>query len=329
MRSVLTVPNASIRIEEANGKREISIEPKEGLFVSTRTWVTAYPCELIEHILRVEDPAYLCDEIMRDEDPRYVEHALRWGILSYAEQAAFAGRRVLDFGSGSGASSIVLARMFPEATIVGVELAPELVELARHRARFHGLNARVSFELSPDTQSLPPDVGDFDYVVLSAVYEHLLPRERQVVMPLLWQHLKRGGLVFVSQTPYRWFPTEMHTTGLPLLNYLPDRLALYCARRFSERVRPDASWPELLRRGIRGGTTREIMTILNREGRQAEVVNPSRLGVRDHIDLWYRVSSPTRKAPTTKLAMYGFRAVRAVTGVTIIPTLSLALRKVR
>ena len=329
MSNILTHPDASIRIEETNGKRAISVEPRDGLFTPVRKWVTDYPLDLIEHVLRVKGPAWLCDEIKRDEDPSCVQNSFRWDILSYTEPADFAGRRVLEFGSGSGASSMVLARMFPEVKIVGVELVSEFVELARHRAGFYGLKGRVGFQLSPDSTSLPPDIGDFDYIILSAVYEHLLPRERQAILPLLWSHLKRGGIVFLDQTPYRWFPIEVHTTSLPLINYLPDRLSLYCVRRFSERVSPDASWPALLRMGIRGGTTREIMRILDREGRKAEPINPSRLGVKDHIDLWYQHSSTTLKPLTKKLIMYGFRAVKVMTGVTMVPNLSLAIRKVR
>lgn len=329
MDTIVTHPDASIRVEESKGKRAISVEPRDGLFTPTKKWVTDYPLELIEHVLRVKGPAYLCDEIMRDEDPLYIQHCFRWDILSYAGKDDFAGRRVLDLGSGSGASSMVLARMFPEAKVVGVELVPEFVELARHRAEFYGVESRVSFQLSPDSNSLPPDIGDFDYIIFSAVYEHLLPTERQAILTLLWSHLREGGVIFLDQTPYRWFPIEMHTTGLPLINYLPDRLTLCCSRRLSERVSFDASWPELLRKGIRGGSTREIITILNREGRKAELLNPSHLGVKDHIDLWYQLSSTTRKPLTKKLMMWGFRIVKAVTGMTMIPTLSLAIRKVR
>ena len=85
-------------------------------------------------------------------------------------------------------------------------------------------------------KGLPADIGQFDYIILSAVYEHLLPSERPALLTLLWSHLRPGGVIFLAQTPYRWFPVELHTTGLPLINYLPDRLALACARRFSKRV---------------------------------------------------------------------------------------------
>jgi SAM-dependent methyltransferase len=223
---------------------------------------------------------------MRDEDSLYVQHSFLWDILSYMEENAFDEQRVLDFGSGSGASSLVLARMLPStAEIVGIELVPEHIELARHRGRFYGVDDRVNFHLAPDPNSLPIGIGEFDYIIFSGVYEHLLPGERQTLLPLLWTHLRSGGVIFLGQTPYRWFPIEMHTTGLALINYLPDRLTLACARRFSKQVSPDASWPGLLRKGIRGGTTREIMGILNRDGRKAELLKPSRFGVKDHIDL--------------------------------------------
>jgi 2-polyprenyl-3-methyl-5-hydroxy-6-metoxy-1,4-benzoquinol methylase len=325
--TTLTHPDASIHIHEDCGKHTISVESRNGLFTPVKKWVTDYSLDLIEDILRVKGPAYLCDEIMRDESPLYIQHSFHWDILSYVGKEEFAGRSVLDFGSGSGASSMVLARMFPEAKIVGVELVPELVELARHRARFYCVEGRVSFQRSPNANNLPKDIGEFDYIVFSAVYEHLFPNEREVILPLIWSHLKPGGVLFLDQTPYRWFPIEMHTTGLPLINYLPDFLALYFARRFSKRVSPTATWSELLRKGVRGGTTEEIMSNLNRQGNNAELLNPSQLGVKDHIDLWYHLSSTTRKPLTKKIMMWLFRAIKAVTGVTMIPSLSLAIRK--
>jgi len=327
METILDHPQAVVRITGGGGRLTVTVEPKVGVVVAIRHCETGYPLDLIEHVLRVKGPSFLCDEILRDEDPIYVQNALHWDILSFAPREHFVGRRLLDFGAGSGASSMVLARMFLQTEIVGADLVPEFLELARHRAVFYGVSDRVSFSCSLAADRLPPDIGSFDHIVFSAVYEHLLPAERQIMLPLLWAHLKPGGILFLDQTPYRWFPVESHTTGLPLLNYLPDGLALACARRFSRRIKPDISWPQLLRKGVRGGTVGEILWILNRDGRTAELLAPSQLGVCDHIDLWYRRSSSVRRPLAKKVAHAGFRAAKALTGATILPTLSLALRK--
>ena len=329
MTTILTHPNAKVTIEENGGQRAISVASTDGTRISRDKCITDYPLELIEQILRVKGPVYLCDEIMRDEDPIYVANCLHWDILSFKRSEDFSGRRILDFGSGSGASSMILARMFPDAEIVGVELVPELLEIARHRAQYYGVDDRVSYSLSPDPGRLPRDIGQFDYILFSAVFEHLLPEERDTILPMLWSCLKHDGVVFLDQTPHRWFPIETHTTGLPLINYMPDRLALQFSRLFSRRIKRGISWQKLLRKGIRGGTQREVGEILNRDGRQSEFLVPSQLGVKDDIDLWYRRSSRVRGATVKKVMMTGFRMLKALTGATMLPELSLAIRKVR
>jgi hypothetical protein len=141
--------------------------------------------------------------------------------------------------------------------------------------------------------------------------------------------LKEGGIVFLDQTPHRWFPVEAHTTGLPFINYLPDRLAHLCARLFSKRVSRGESWSSLLRQGIRGGTASEVMDFLNQAGKGAELLSPKFQGVRDPIDLWYQLSSAQRRPLTKKMMMWALRTIQALTGVTLVPTLSLAISKLR
>ena len=295
--------------------------------IAKKEWKTAYSLELIEYILRVKGPVWLCDEIMRDEDPSRCERLIRWNILTYLDREDFAGCRLLDFGSGCGSSAMVLSRMFPQLYIVGVDFVSEHVEVARKRAEYYGVTDRVRFALSPDSDSLPAGIGgDFDYVVLSGVYEHLLPEERQLVIPLVWSRLRQGGMFFIFETPHRWFPIESHTTGLPFINYLPDRVAHMVCRHFSHRIDPDISWTELLRAGIRGGTVREIVSIL--DGRGAELLGPSWDGAtRDQIDLWYQHGLDGRKSLTRCLAMLIFKGIRAVTGCTLTPFLGVAFRK--
>jgi hypothetical protein len=149
------------------------------------------------------------------------------------------------------------------------------------------------------------------------------------LLDLLWAALRPGGILFIYETPHRWWPIEAHTTGLPLLNYLPDALALVAARKFSRRVDAGATWAELLRRGIRGGTDGEIMGILRTAGRSAVLLQPSENGIGDRIDLWYRMSSGLGHGGAKRVVREGMKALKAATGVTLVPYLSLAVRKSR
>jgi 2-polyprenyl-3-methyl-5-hydroxy-6-metoxy-1,4-benzoquinol methylase len=310
---------AGLRLEPlSDGRHRICVQPEASSPGASSTWTTAYPAELVYEIHAAKG-AYVCDEIMREEDPRYVEHAIRHEMLGYAEPAAFGGKRVLDFGCGAGASTLVMTRLLPPCEIVGIELNQRLLDLARLRAEHLG-KPGLRFLLSPSGTSLPEGIGQFDYIVLSAVYEHLLPEERPVLLPRLWQHLKPGGVLFVNQTPHRYSPLEIHTTGLPLINYLPDALALRAARRFSRRLNGDEDWTALLRAGIRGGTIGELLRVL---GGEARLMSPRR---GDLIDLWYGKLS-TRHAWLKKAIRAGLKLLKPLGGIHLVPELTLAIRK--
>jgi SAM-dependent methyltransferase len=148
----------------------------------------------------------------------------------------FTGKRLLDFGDGSGTSTVHLARIFPQSEIVWVVLLPELLEPAQGLMEDMGFE-HVRFVQAKAEDSLPDDLGSFDFVTLNAVYEHLLPNERRLLLPQLWASLRRGGVLFLNMTLFRWYRYEHHTTELWFVNYLPDWLALRCVRFFGGRKR--------------------------------------------------------------------------------------------
>jgi len=65
---------------------------------------------------------------------------------------------------------------------------------------------------------------------------------------------------------------------------------------------------------------------IQREGK-GQLLEPSRPGVRDRIDLWYRLSSSLRKPMIKQFMMWSFKTIKALTGITLVPVLSLALKK--
>jgi len=122
-----------------------------------------------------------CDEIVREESPSGLQTILERALLSFTLR----GRRLLDFGCGGGASTMILARLLLETSIVGVELSDDFLSA---RQEFYGY-PNVEFLKSPSGDALPSGMGKFDAIVMSAVFEHLLPQERKTLMSLLWAHL--------------------------------------------------------------------------------------------------------------------------------------------
>jgi SAM-dependent methyltransferase len=283
---------------------------------------------LIRLILDVKGPGWLCDEIARDQDFSYVQLGLETGLLAYFDRGYMDGKRILDFGCGSGASTVILARMFPASEIVGVELEDHLLSIAKGRVDYYRPR-NVVLERSPMGTELPEGIGRFDLVVMNAVYEHLLPEEREVMMLKLWSLIRDGGHLFLTETPSSISPIETHTTGLPLLNYMPRRMALGAARALAGRkVGRDASWEELLRQGIRGGTVREILTHLRRDKSHRPVLlEPHNLGLTDRIDLWYLVSSQGRMRKAKRVLKALLKTIKFLMGLTLTHWLSLAIKK--
>ncbi|RQW05864.1 class I SAM-dependent methyltransferase [candidate division KSB1 bacterium] len=331
MNTLLPHDDAFIRIEEINsGSRRIQVEMKDlSIFSPRRQWITRYPLDLIEAVLKVKGPAYLCDEIARDEDPTYVESDIRASLFSYVPKSHMDGKRLLDFGCGAGASTMIMSRILPNCHVYAVELEERSLALARRRAAYYHCENLVMLR-SPAPDRLPDQIQQVDYILLSAVYEHLLPNERQSLLLQMWQHLAPEGILFINQTPDRRFPVETHTTGLPFINYLPKFIAGPLARTFSKRGLHGASWASLLRQGIRGATPTEIMRFLFDSDSSPVLLSPAAEGVQRQSDIWYRsarVRLSERYTGLQKQIVLALMSCITLSGVPVAPYISLAIRK--
>lgn len=329
MSVTLEHPDGCVVVHEIEpDRRRVSVEPADPpTFIPYPTFETTYSVELIEEILALRGPAQLGYSILREEDPSHLKSRLENYILSYRDAAEFDGERVLDFGCGSGSSTVALGEMLRRAEIVAVDLDEGNVAVARVRARYRGIE-NVTFLVSPGPMDLPPALGTFDVVFVTAVCEHLLPSERTTIIPKLWHALRPGGVLFVSETPHRYYPVEYHTTGLPLLNYVPSGLAYALTRRFSRRAPRTLTWEQLLRGGVRGCTEGELLRILRSAGGGAPLaLAPRKRGHHDQVDIWYSESMarrPLRVKPAMRVA---FKAVSRLAGADFVPTLYLAIEK--
>ena len=159
------------------------------------------------------------------------------------------------------------------------------------------------------------------------MFEHLLPKERKTLFPVIFSHLKTNGILYLDQTPHRYWPFESHTTGLPLINFLPDMVTHFLTKKFSKRNIQDCSWNELLRKGIRGGTVNEINRILVDKGFDIEIITPFKHNLRSHIDLWYRISSNRRPSKLKYMVYLIIKIFKLITGYTLVPSITLSIKR--
>jgi 2-polyprenyl-3-methyl-5-hydroxy-6-metoxy-1,4-benzoquinol methylase len=103
------------------------------------------------------------------------------------------GKRVLDFGCGEGHLGVQIGLL--GARVVGVDISPELIDLARTRADLDGVKGRVDFQVSDILESAP-EPGSFDFVVCTDALHHVdLPR----VVAILFRSLKPGGALIAKE----------------------------------------------------------------------------------------------------------------------------------
>jgi SAM-dependent methyltransferase len=140
--------------------------------------------------------------------------------------------RVLEVGCSFGHMTEYLAEQPEIGALSTFDTDPAFVELARAKVDELGLHVvREVLHLDQAaTCRLPWAAGAFDLVVAVGVVEHLPVRHRRQQVDEYYRVLAPGGLLAVLDTPNRWFPIETHSVGLPLVQWLPPRLAYGYAR---------------------------------------------------------------------------------------------------
>jgi release factor glutamine methyltransferase len=100
--------------------------------------------------------------------------------------------RIIDLGTGSGAIALALAKVFPDAAVIGVDSSSEALEVARINARSNSLDDRVEFVESDWFDRIDPNER-FDLIVSNPPY--LSEREWSEAPPEVREYEPRFALV--------------------------------------------------------------------------------------------------------------------------------------
>lgn len=140
--------------------------------------------------LRFNWPTAFYDPIVRATTR---ERTFKPRPIDEAEIAA--GHRVLDLGCGTGTLAIEIKRLFPDATVSGLDGDPKILNIARKKTD----EARVEITLETGMSfALPYPDGSFDRVFATLFFRHLSREDKTRTLREVYRVLEPGGELYVA-----------------------------------------------------------------------------------------------------------------------------------
>ncbi len=291
--------------------------------------VKEYPYPYSERFIRSFYEKYGSAALVEDaERTGFVQFRHKYMISRFLTSRINEKVSILDFGCGTGISTFTLFQQFPNAEITAAEIVSDWLVQLKNRFLDESASRINTILLSDDGQLREID-QKFDIIWLNAVFEHLTAEERSTIMSKLWDSLNAGGMLVISETPWRWFPIETHTLAWPFVNYLPDTLSLlaYRLKRQGRKglISSELTWKNAQRSGIRGGTISEIIRYTSAPRDTIEVMNSQSDDSADILETWWH--GEFRKTQI-KWATYRVLSLfRNLTGYVVSPWLNIVLKK--
>ncbi|RIQ39977.1 methyltransferase domain-containing protein [Bordetella avium] len=116
------------------------------------------------------------------------------------ETVPLARARVLELGCAAGGNLLPFALMYPEATVVGVDLSS--VQVAQGQEVINDLGVKNMQLHAMSLTDITPAFGQFDYIVAHGVFSWVPPDVKTAILRICNENLSPQGIAYVSFNTY-------------------------------------------------------------------------------------------------------------------------------
>jgi len=121
--------------------------------------------------------------------------------------SGFQPRRILDIGCSEGQITRILAGLYPEAEIIGVDVDPDAIARAKAVPMPGHLKRQVEYLVADANNSLPPGPFDLVHSSLTLMYVRDVPQ----TLKLIYDVLSPGGYVWLRESRNEWLVALPHS----------------------------------------------------------------------------------------------------------------------
>ncbi len=119
-----------------------------------------------------------------------------WGL----ETVPLENARVLEMGCAGGGNLLPFAVAYPNAHVVGIDLASS--QVAQGQQVVQALGLRNLHLQAMSLTDITPEFGQFDYIVAHGVFSWVPPEVRQAMMRVMRENLSPKGVGYISYNTY-------------------------------------------------------------------------------------------------------------------------------
>jgi ubiquinone/menaquinone biosynthesis C-methylase UbiE len=192
-----------------------------------------------------------------------LKHDLVWQEPLISSLAPKPNNRVLNFGPGSGSTTVAISLRYPQASFFAVDPDPKAAEKARKQIARQRIENFTVVD-APRDGRLPFDAGSFDKVACLLAFHDRLPDEKIGIAKELMRVLRHGGTLHVVDYDKPDKPGE--GTVLKLAKYVSGAAAV--------ESHIDGSWIDFLTKAGFSRVRRQSSQVIR--GGRISVINARR-----------------------------------------------------